>query len=199
MEKSRIASKNFTEMRRQAEEHLKRGVRNVLKFSASHGEMQRLVHELAIHQIELEMQQEELLQSREELEEALERFTELYDFAPLGYLTLARDGTILQVNLTGTKLLGVERSLLLGERFERFVTLEDLSAFNALLERAFTSDGHVSCEVKLRNNEVSPLLTDNSLFPKRCALPDRMVRIDAVVSNDGQECRTTVSDTMQRS
>ena len=118
----------------------------------------------------------------------------LYDFASLGYLTLARDGTILQANLTATKLLGVERSLLVGDRFERFVATEDLPYLNALLESVFKSDGHVSCEVKLHNNEVSHLRTDNPLFQKRCALPDRMVRIDAVVSCDGQECRATVSE-----
>lgn len=194
MEKSRIASKNFMEMRRQAEEHLKRGVKNVPQHSVSKEEMQRLIHELAIHQIELEMQQEELLQSQEELEEGLERFTELYDFAPLGYLTLARDGTILQVNLTATKLLGVERSLLVGDRFGRFVATEDVPGFNALLERAFSSDGLVSSEVMLWNDEISHLHPDHSLFAKRGAVTDRTVRIDAVVSNDGQECRAAVSD-----
>ncbi|MEI6639746.1 MAG: response regulator [Chlorobium sp.] len=195
MKKSRIASNNFTEMRRQAEEHLKSGVKNILKFSASHEEMQRLIHELAIHQIELEMQQEELLQSREKLEEGLERFTDLYDFAPIGYLTLARDGTILQVNLTGTKLLGVERSLLVGDRFERFVAPEDLPDFNALLERAFNSDGHVSCEVRLHIDDFSHSLDDlSSLLPNNGAWHHRTVHIDAVVSDNGQECRTTVSD-----
>ncbi|MBV5303012.1 MAG: PAS domain-containing protein, partial [Chlorobium sp.] len=194
MEKSRIASKNFMEMRRQAEEHLKRGVKNVPQHSVSQEEMQRLIHELAIHQIELEMQQEELLQSQEELEEGLERFTELYDFAPLGYLTLARDGTILQVNLTATKLLGVERSLLVGDRFGRFVATEDVPGFNALLERAFSSDGLVSSEVMLWNDEISHLHPDHSLFAKRGVVTDRIVRIDAVVSNDGQECRVAVSD-----
>lgn len=194
MEKSRIASKNFMEMRRQAEEHLKRGVKSVPKLSVSYEELQRLIHELAIHQIELEMQQEELVQSQEELEEGLERFTELYDFAPLGYMALARDGTILQVNMTGTKLLGVERSLLMGDRFGRFVASEDVPDFNALLEKAFSSDGHVFCELKLCNEAISHFSADPSLCAKRGVLPDRIVRIDAVVSNDGQECRAAVSD-----
>ena len=65
------------------------------------------MHELQVHQVELEMQNEELRRSRAEVEAGLERYTELYDFAPVGYLTLGLDGAIHQVNLTGASLLGV--------------------------------------------------------------------------------------------
>jgi len=81
----------------------------------------RLVHELQVHQIELELQNEELRTSRALREALLARYTELYDFAPVGYFTLARDGTILQTNLLGASLLGVERSNLQGRRFGLFV------------------------------------------------------------------------------
>lgn len=194
MEKNRVPSADFIELRRQAEEHLKTGPEKIPELTASHNEMQRIIHELAVHQIELEMQQEELLQSREELEEGLERFTELYDFAPLGYLTLARDGTILQVNLTCTILLGVERSLLVGDRLGRFVADEDLSGFNALLDRVFSSNDHLSHEVMLRNDEKIQSPADDSLFRHKESSYNRMVRIDVVVSNDGQECRAVLSD-----
>ncbi len=73
-------------------------------------EMQRLVQELQIHQIELEMQNEELKQARDEAEAERERYLDLYDFAPVGYFTLDRDGVIRQMNLTGARLLGLERS-----------------------------------------------------------------------------------------
>ena len=194
MKKNRVPSENFTELRRQAEEHLRTGSKKIPALMASHDEMQRIIHELAVHQIELEMQQEELLQSREELEEWLERFTELYDFAPLGYFTLAWDGTILQVNLTGTKLLGVERSLLVGDRFGRFVAAEELPVFNTLLERVFSSSDSSSCEVMLQDVETSQPPADHSLSMHRVALHNRTVHIDAVVSHDGQECRAAVSD-----
>ncbi len=196
MERNRVPSENFSEMRRLAEEHLKKGAQKMPEFFASPDEMQRLIHELAVHQIELEMQQEELLQSREELEEGLERLTELYDFAPLAYLALARDGTILQVNLTGTKLLGVERSRLVQDRFGRFIRTEDLADFTALLDRVFSSNAPVSCEVMLRNDETSPYssLAEHAHLLHTAAVHNRIVRIDAVVSNDGQECRTIVLD-----
>jgi len=81
----------------------------------------RLVHELQVHQIELEIQQDELARTRIELEESLGKYTQLYDFAPVGYLTLARDSKILLANLTATKLPGVDRSRLLGMYFKHFV------------------------------------------------------------------------------
>ena len=200
MKKNRVPSENYTELRRYAEEHLKTERQNIPDISESHDEMQRIIHELAVHQIELEIQQEALLQSREELEEWLERFTELYDFAPLGYFTLARDGTILQVNLTGTKLLGVERSLLVGDRLGAFVADEDLSGFNALLDRVFSDNDHLSHEVMLRNDEHVQSQAEDSLFRHKELLHNRMVRIDVVVSNDGQECRAVLSDiTTQKS
>jgi PAS domain-containing protein len=77
----------------------------------------RLTHELQVHQIELEMQNRELQETRLDLEEALALYTELYDFAPVGYLTLNSEGLISRINITGAKLLGVERASLLQKRF----------------------------------------------------------------------------------
>ena len=69
-------------------------------------EAHRLVHELKVHQIELELQNEELKRARDDVEEALARYTDLYELAPVGYLTLGQDGVIQQTNLTGARLLG---------------------------------------------------------------------------------------------
>ena len=84
----------------------------------------RLHHELLVHQVELEMQNEELRQTMDRLETALEQYTDLYDFAPVGYFTLDRNGTISKVNLTGTSFVGVERSRLIGRRFGVYVAVE---------------------------------------------------------------------------
>ena len=77
----------------------------------------QLLHELQVHQIELEMQNAELRQTRNQLEVALGNYTDLYDFAPMSYFTLTADGTIRLANLTGTILVGIERDRLVGRRF----------------------------------------------------------------------------------
>ena len=105
------------ELRSQAEEQLKAKKRP----PQSDVDTQKLIHELQVHEIELELQNEELSLARAEVEAGLARYTDLYDFAPVGYFTLARDGTISQSNLTGAFLFGVERARLLNRRFELFV------------------------------------------------------------------------------
>jgi len=194
MEKIKAASKNFTEMRKQAEEHLKKGVKHIPKLSASHEEMQRILHELAVYQIELEMQQDELLQARAELEESLDCYTQLYDFAPLGYLTLDREGTIRKANLAGSKLLGVNRSRLKGDRLGRFISVESLAGFNAMLERAFSTREQGFCEAMLQRDGASSSSADPFVSSNVAVLHSHTVRIDATVSNDGQECQVVLSD-----
>ncbi len=92
MTRKRTPLADLTVLRRQAEAQLNATKKKHLDFSPSPDEMQRIIHELAVYQIELEMQQDELLQTRMELEESLDCYTELYDFAPLGYLTIDQRG-----------------------------------------------------------------------------------------------------------
>ena len=109
-----------------------------------------LLHELQVHQIELEMQNDELRRAQVALEESRDRYVDLYEFAPVGYLTLTREGMIAETNLTGASLLGVERKKLLKRRFAGFVMPEDsdrwLHHFMTVLQR----DGRQSCELALR-------------------------------------------------
>src|SRR5713101_6703454 len=81
----------------------------------------RLLHELEVHQIELEMQNAELQKARDELDVALEKYTDLYDFAPVGYFSIDESDAILEANLTGAALLGVERSRLINRRLLLFM------------------------------------------------------------------------------
>lgn len=109
----------------------------------------RIVHELQVHQIELELQNEELKQSKAEVATVLEKYTDLYDFAPVGYFSLDHQGQILEVNLTGAVLLGMERSFLTTRRFQLFVAPQSRPAFNTFLGKIFARHEKQVCEVSL--------------------------------------------------
>jgi PAS domain S-box-containing protein len=108
-----------------------------------------LVHELQVHQIELEMQNEALRQAQVELEASRDRYVDLYEFAPVGYLTLSRDGLIEAANLTATTLLGVERKQLLGHRFAPFVTLADRDVWHRHFIEAVTREDSLALNLNL--------------------------------------------------
>lgn len=101
----------------------------------------RLLQELQVHQIELEMQNAELQEARDRAETLLEKFTDLYDFAPVGYLRLDERGHILEVNLTGAGLLGMERSRLIDRRFALFVDAASRAGFSEFLQSIFSAPG----------------------------------------------------------
>lgn len=113
-------------------------------------QIQATLHELQVHQIELEMQNEHLRVAQFELERARERYVDLYDFAPVGYLTITKKGLISAANLTCVNLLGVERSRLLSTSFASYVRKEDQDAFYLCLRKAFDSERTESCEIALR-------------------------------------------------
>jgi two-component system, cell cycle sensor histidine kinase and response regulator CckA len=85
-------------------------------------EVHRLIHELQVHQIELELQNEELQNAQNELEVSRDKYSDLYDFAPVAYFTMGETGLIEEANLTGARLLGVERHALIGQPLSRFVS-----------------------------------------------------------------------------
>ena len=178
---------DMTELRRRAAERLK-GKPKIQGLEADRdqravGETMRLVHELEVYQIELEMQNEELHQAKNETDAVLAQFTTLYDFAPIGYFTLTRDsGTIRQVNLPGARLFGMERSLLVNCRFDLFVSVSDISLFKAFLTKVFESRKKESCEVALRKEG------DHLSY----------VQIEGIVSANDQECFVMVLDITER-
>jgi PAS domain-containing protein len=88
-------------------------------------EARRALHELRVHQIELEMQNEELRRTQEELEVSRARYFDLYDLAPVGYFTLSEQGLILEANLTAAKLLGVARVALVKQPLSHFILPRD--------------------------------------------------------------------------
>ena len=91
-----------------------------------------LLHELLVHKVELEMQNEELRRVHNALEEARDRYIDLYEFAPIGYITINREGLISEINLTGSTLLGVDRTKLINRRFSKFVAPQDKDLWHRL-------------------------------------------------------------------
>ncbi len=139
----------------------------------------RLVHELQVHQVELEMQNEELERARDDLEYAVAQYTDLYDHAPVGYLTLDAAGTIRRANVAAARLIGSERSMLAGRRFAAFVRPADEAALDLMLRRLHDTGEPQSAEMVL--------------IPARDR-PAVEVLLNANLVRVGLECRVLISD-----
>ncbi|MCX5903287.1 MAG: PAS domain S-box protein [Proteobacteria bacterium] len=144
------------------------------------------IHELQVHQIELEMQNEELRRVQAELEGSRSRYSDLYDFAPVGYFTFDQRGLILEVNLTGTTLLGVERSALSKRPFVLFIAPEHQDAFYLHLRQVMQTGTQQTCEIRL-------IRKDGTWFHAQLA---------SIAVDDGEQntshCRTVVIDITER-
>ncbi|MBI5331698.1 MAG: GAF domain-containing protein [Betaproteobacteria bacterium] len=123
---------------------------------ARESDPETLLHELQVHQIELEMQNEALRQAQVALEESRDRYVDLYEFAPVGYLTLNHDGLITGVNLTGAALLGVERRQLLQRRFDFCVAPEDRALWRRLIHTTQTEGERRHDEITLQRGGNAP-------------------------------------------
>jgi signal transduction histidine kinase len=123
--------------------------KNETKAQLSEDESLKLIHELQVHQIELELQNEELIQAKEQAELAFEKYTELYDFAPNAYFTLTKNAEIVELNLAGAKMLGKERSQRQNNHFGLFVSNGSKAVFNHFIEKVFESFTTENCEVTL--------------------------------------------------
>jgi PAS domain S-box-containing protein len=109
----------------------------------------QLLHELQVHQIELEMQNEELRRAQLELDAARTRYFDLYDLAPVGYCTLNETGLILEANLTLATELGVARGVLVSQPFSRFIHKEDARRFYLLGKQLLATGQPQMCEVRM--------------------------------------------------
>ncbi|MEN6578060.1 MAG: ATP-binding protein [Phycisphaerales bacterium] len=181
MQKKPNVSGDAAELRRRAEARL-RGQHRSTAPPRTDADTQRLLHELQVHQVELEMQNAELQGARDEMEAMLEKFTDLYDFAPVGYFSLDEQGLILEVNLTGAALLGVERSQLVNRRLQHFVAPTSRPVFLAFLEKVFAGSGKQVCEASLLNENGTPSWAD---FQAASA---------ALAPTERKWCRVAVSD-----
>ncbi len=150
--------------------------------AATSEDTQRLLQQLEIHQIELELQNAELRRARAESEASLELYTLLYDFAPVAYFNLDPLGTVLRANFAGARLLGVERGKLAGQRFGLLVEVTDRPGFAGFLDSVFSGEGKGTCEVMLACVGATPILA----------------HIEGRRAEPGLECRVVVEDITER-
>jgi PAS domain S-box-containing protein len=135
-----------------------------------------VLHEFQVHQIELEMQNEELRRTLESLEEAHERYVSLYEFAPIGYVTVNGDGTISEVNLAGEPLFGVDRALLRGNKFAAYVDPEDGERWHCTFTKALNAKERQAAALKLRRPDGTNCFTWIEMVPVEAG-PDSKVRV----------------------
>ncbi len=178
MEKNSTDEPTAGRLRILAEEHLQQVAHPAPPPARTEMEVRRLVHELEVHQEELKLQNEELVRAKAETEAALEKYSELYDFSPAGYFTLSPDGIILLANLTGARMLGVDRGSLRNRRFRSFVAPAEQRIFEAFLKQVFLAEVRQECE--------ATLVAEDHLR--------RVVELHATPSPGGRECLAVAVD-----
>jgi PAS domain S-box-containing protein len=145
----------------------------------------RALHELRVHQIELEMQNEELRRTQEELEVSRARYFDLYDLAPVGYVTLSEKGLILEANLTAAKLLGVARSALVKQPLSRFVLPHDQDTYYLHRKALLETGAPQSWELRLLRKDAEPFWA-------------QLEATTVLGVNGARVCRAVVSDITER-
>ncbi|MEI7896627.1 MAG: ATP-binding protein [bacterium] len=167
--------------RRKAEELISRKEpEDISRLSLA--EIRKLIHELEVHQVELDMKNDELRHAWASAEVASNRYAELYDFAPTGYATLNKDGRIEGINLYGAQLLGRERSRLKDVPLNVFISDDTLPAYNELTNNVFTKRGVRKCDVIFSIDGKAPVY----------------VQLSAIAGNLGEECFVTMVDNTER-
>jgi len=184
MRKGKTGARESKELRARAEKDLKKqAVKRRGKFS---GDPEKVVHELQVHQIELEMQNEELRLAQKELGDSRNKYSDLYDFAPVGYFTFDKNGLIAGANLTGCQMLGVERANLIKKPFRVFVGKESQDDFYLHRQAVSRSNTKQNCEITLVRKDKTTLEVQLESIPA------------ADVKGDLNLCRTAMTDITER-
>ena len=150
--KNRKNTKNALRIR--VEKNLKNGITDHI---GPDNNDQKILYELQVHKVELELQNEELLSTKAELEASIKKYDDFYDFAPVQYFSFDRKGTILEANLTATSILNVARSFLLGKRFQNYLSADSAMVFETTLRKVFEKHERASCQVTVYPVGVGPL------------------------------------------
>jgi PAS domain S-box-containing protein len=179
------ALEDWQVLRQQAEDIVqKKAARSPENLNAMTADtMIAVVHELRVHQIELELQNEEMRRAQVALDQAKLRYFELYDLAPVGYLTLDKDGVITEANLTMADMLGITRSSLIKQKFSRYIFAADQDIYYLMEKQNIATSARHSCELRM-------LRTDGT--------PNWMKLISNGVANESGATRLIVSDISER-
>jgi len=170
-------------LRNKAEKILLERPRTTAKGPA--GDIRKLIHELEVDQIELEMQNDELRSKQMEIVEARDRYVDLYDFAPVGYFTFDKTGKIVEANLTGADLLGLPRARLIGRPFTLYVEDEYINSFLTHLKKVFSSEFPQTSELRMKQRGKKSLAYVS-------------LRSIAIQGSKGLRCRSTAMDITER-
>ncbi len=168
-------------LRQKAEELLKKiKVKSI--WERSKAETLKVVHELEVYKIALEVQNYELVIAKSEAQDVAKKFSELYNLAPSGYFTLTQDGKIIELNLCGSQMIGKERSTLINSQFGLFVTEDTRPLFNFFLKKIFIGRANEICEVRLSGDDDFPM----------------DVHLTGIIDENGEQCLVTAVDITER-
>ena len=151
MEKNKVELKPFNELRNGQGDLLSQSVEELQ--SIGDNDVKKLVHDLQVHQIESDIQNDELQRAQLEIEESRLKYADLYDLAPVGFLTLTPKGLILEANLTSATLLGEDRRYLIKRAFSSFITAEFQDMFCFHCKRVIETLTKQTCELQLEKKD----------------------------------------------
>ena len=179
-------SSDVSQLRQKAEEKLKD--KKFRKTSSlTEDEMRKLIHELEVHEIELEMQNEELRVAKEQAEQAEEKYAELYNYAPSGYLTLSKEGEITELNFAAARMFGKEQQPLIKRNCAVFLSEKSRPDFNLFFQSVFAGQGKQSCELIMAK--------ESSSGPERMPIH---INIDGVPDRNNEFCHLTMVDITEK-
>jgi len=141
----------FTALRKQAEQLIEADESAEEGVSSEY--IKVLIHELQTHQIELELQNNDLRQTQEALNKSRKKFSDLYDFAPVGYLTVSQSGLITEANLRCAELLGIERGKLINTRFSAFINNEEQDVYYTFRKTLLSQKNAQTCTLRMQKQK----------------------------------------------
>jgi len=180
----KLRARAFGKLRAKAEAKLKKKITVLQK--QSDGDINKVLHELSVHQIELEMQNEELLRAQKELEDSRSKYADLYDFAPVGYFAFDKNAHVIEANLTGCTMLGINRADLIKSAFHTFVDKDSQDQFYLHRQHVLKTTVRQTCEIFLTRKDGTKI----------------EVQLESIPAKDNKGkftlCRTAITDITER-